>query len=385
MSFPRPAASVTPLWLRAISWPIITAVTVAQAPTVLARVLAGVSVGVGAVALQFVDTSQPRVRQAAVVLGTAGGVAGCLASHDGLAPVLVVIAAGRIPDAFTGRGLRWFVVADTLAFAATIAFISRSVIGALAGAGIPLMAQRALERVQLVRERDLARALLAEVQGKREAEAQAAALRERGRIARELHDVLAHTLAGLSVQLQAVRAVAAREAVPPVVLEPLDNAARLAADGLGEAREAVAALREPTGLGLAELPALVTRHPGEALFDVVGEPGEVGGETGHAIYRMVQESLTNAARYAPGSPVRVQLHWHPDSLDVTVADDGAPPGRSPVAGQGTGLGLAGMAERFALVGGTLQAGPDGAGWRVMASVPALRSALPVRARTEAAR
>ena len=202
-------------------------------------------------------------------------------------------------------------MADTIAFGGVIGWISQSVAGLLAGTGIPLLVQRAVEHRDLVQERDRAQALLAEVQAGREAETQAAALRERGRIAREMHDVLAHSLAGLSVQLQAVRAVAARERVGPAVLEPLDKAAALAREGLGEARAAVSALRDPVGLGLDALPALVERHPGTAVLDETGTRGQVSVDAAHAVYRAVQESLTNAARYAPGSVVRVALEWQP--------------------------------------------------------------------------
>src|SRR5581483_4573125 len=186
-----------------------------------------------------------------------------------------------------------------------------------------------------------------------------------------MHDVLAHSLAGLSVQLQAVRALATREGVGPAVLDPLDKAAELARAGLGEARAAVGALRAPVGLGLAELPALVRRHPGETTFDETGTPGEVTAEAGHAVYRAVQESLTNSARYAPGSPVAVALRWSADGLTVTVADHGPGPDREPVTGVGTGLGLAGMTERLEQAGGRLTAGPrPGGGWQVELTVPA---------------
>jgi signal transduction histidine kinase len=230
---------------------------------------------------------------------------------------------------------------------------------------------RAGEQQALIAERDRAQALLAEVQAGREAEAEAAALQERGRIAREMHDVLAHTLAGLSLQLQAVRAVAAREGVPPEVLDPLDKAATLAQDGLAEARSAVGALRDPVGLGMDALPALVERHPGAATLEAVGRPSGLAPEAGHAVYRAVQEALTNAARYAPGSPVTVRLSWAPDGLTAQVADSGAAVGRNAPAAQGSGLGLAGMDERVRAVGGTVRAGPrDGGGWQVVVHVPA---------------
>jgi signal transduction histidine kinase len=103
----------------------------------------------------------------------------------------------------------------------------------------------------------------------------------------------------------------------------------------------------------------------------------VTAEAGHAVYRAVQESLTNAARYAPGAAVRVRMQWGPDLLRVEVEDDGAAPGHQPLVGQGGGLGLAGMRERLAAVGGSVEAGPRGPqgppgppGWRVVVGVPA---------------
>ena len=227
-----------------------------------------------------------------------------LIAPKGLGEIPAFVVAGKIPFAIDAAGRTLVRRRDhAVVVGVVVGFVSRSLVGALAGLGIPLLAQRAVERRELIASRDEAQALLVEVQAGREAEAQAAALQERGRIARDLHDVLAHSLAGLSVQLQATRAVAAREGVAAAVLEPLDKAAALARDGLAEARAVVGALRDPVGLGLAELPALVERHPGEATLDARRRrPVEVDPDAGHAVYRAVQEALTNAARYAPGSP-----------------------------------------------------------------------------------
>ncbi len=370
-------SSLTPLWWRVPVWTAMTVATVIWAADADRKIATAVVMGLGAIVLQFCDHPRGWVRITAVLGATVSGLAVSFISPKGLAYALVVVAASRAPKAFDGLALRWFTIVDALAFGITVGVVSHSLAGYLAGAVIPALVQRAIEHRDLVRERDRAQALLAEVQGAREAEAQAAALRERGRIAREMHDVLAHSLAGLSVQLQAVRAVAAREHAPQSVLEPLDKAASLAKDGLAEARGAVSALRDPVGLGLAELPALVARHPGDANLHTVGTPGEVSAEAGHAIYRAVQESLTNAARYAPGAAADVTLTWSADTLQASVTDSGRAPDRDPVAGAGTGLGLAGMAERVEQAGGTLHAGPDGPGWRVLASVPAV-AVVPAR-------
>jgi signal transduction histidine kinase len=296
------------------------------------------------------------------LITTVAGMGACFTAPKGLAEILVVVAASRAPFVLDGLALRWFVVLDSLAFGATVGVISWSIPGALAGAAIPLLVQRAIEQRDLVRERDRARVLLAEVQAGREAETQAAALQERGRIAREMHDVLAHTLAGLAVQVQAVRALAARERVHADLVGAIDQAAVLARDGLAEARATVSTLRDPVGLGTNDVRPLVERHP--------GTPSDIGAEPGHVVYRAVQEALTNAARYAPGAPVEVTLAWGDGVLDAVIRDRGPMPGHTVVSGQGTGLGLAGMTERVHAVGGTLRAGATGdGGWRVSVQVP----------------
>jgi len=96
----------------------------------------------------------------------------------------------------------------------------------------------------------------------------------------------------------------------------------------------------------------------------------VSPEAGHAAYRAVQEALTNAARYAPGSHVTVSLCWTAAWLVVRIEDTGPGLGHEVVRGQGSGLGLAGMHERMAAVGGTVRAGPrPGGGWSVELQVP----------------
>jgi signal transduction histidine kinase len=360
-----------PRWLQLLVWAGIAAATVSATPDHTGRrVAAGAVMVLAGLAMQFTGNGTRTRRAAAIMLASAAGIAGMILSPSGIAEIPVFMAATRIPLAFSGRVMWTFVVVDALLTDAAIVWISGSYVGLLAGFGIPLLVQRSATQQQLVEEHDRAQALLAELQASRDAQEQAAALRERGRIAREMHDVLAHSLAGLSLQLQATRAIAVRAGVGADVLEPLDTAAALARDGLAEARQAVGALRDPVGLGLDALPALVQRHPAEVELHVTGTPADVPAETGHALYRAVQESLTNAARYAPGSPVRVAVAWTPGLLTVCVDDDGPLPGRVPVTGQGSGLGLAGMQERLAQHGGKLTAGPrpDG-GWRVEATVP----------------
>jgi signal transduction histidine kinase len=357
---------------RVLAWAAMTTVSALAAhrhPSWLWIVVAAL-LAVAAIAVQFAVETQPAPRRAAAVLvATVAGLAVIPLAPGGFGYVAVLIVAARFP--YRGRPETAFLALDTIAFGAVVGVSTHSLTGALAGLGVPALAQRGFAQREIVKERDRATALLAQVQAGREAEAQAAALRERGTIARDLHDVLAHSLAGLSLQLQAIRAVAARNGAGPELTEPLDRAAQLARDGLAEARSAVSALRDPVGLGLDALPTLIERHPGEARLIIEGDPAAVDPAAGHAVYRAVQESLTNAARYAPGAAVAVLLRWEPGQLRVHIDDSGPGIGHHATPGQGTGLGLAGMAERVNEVGGTVQAGPrpDTTGWRVDVTVP----------------
>jgi signal transduction histidine kinase len=359
-----------PRWWLAAAWAAMIGYSVFATGPDDRKIAVGVLMTVAVVAVQFTRETQPVPgRTAAVLVATGCGLAVIVLAGGALGYVPVLVVAPRLP--FGGRVMTAWVVADTILFGVAVAIASRHITPVIAGVGIPLLVQRSLQGREIVRQRDRAEALLVEVEAGREAEAQAAALRERGRIAREMHDVLAHSLAGLSLQLQAIRAVAARSQAGPELNEPLERAAQLARDGLAEARDAMSTLRDPVGLGLDALPALVERHPGAATITLLGEPGRLSPPAGHAVYRAVQEALTNAARYAPGSPVEVALQWRPDAVVAEVLDSGPAAGHDATPGQGTGLGLAGMQERVELAGGTVSAGPRGdrPGWRVEISVP----------------
>ena len=359
-----------PPWWRAVAWTLLVVAAVWAAHGLAAKVAAGVLMALAALGTQLSRREDAAYRPAATLMAIAAGLAVILLAPNALGEVPVLVAVTAIPDVFRARVATGLLITVTVLFGLAVWWITDSFAGLLAGLAVPFLAQRAVQRRELVRERDRAQALLAELEISRDAEAQAAALRERGRIARDMHDVLAHSLAGLSLQLQAARAVAAKEAVTANVLGPLDRAADLARDGLAEARAAVGTLRDPVGLSVNDLGALVDRHPGDARLQVTGDPASVSPEAGHAAYRAVQEALTNAARYAPGSQVTVSLCWMAMSLVLRIEDTGPGPGHEVVRGQGSGLGLAGMHERLAAVGGTLQAGPrPGGGWSVELQVP----------------
>jgi signal transduction histidine kinase len=296
---------------------------------------------------------------------------------SGLGEVPVLAGAGILPRYLTpGRPRTAGIAVVAVAFGVVVAVISRSPLGLLAGAGAWALADRAVEQAAYRAERDRALALLAEVEASRQAQREAAAAEERNRIAREMHDVLAHSLAGLSMQLQAIRAVAAAEGAAPSITGPIDRAAELAREGVQEARAAVGALRGPQLRGLADLEGLVKGFPGEVSLQVSGEPGDVGAEAGHAVYRAVQEAMTNTARYATGSGIAVQVAWEPGWLRVRVRDHGVPAGRQLSGVKGSGTGIESMAGRVGAAGGQLTAGPgpDGPGWLVEVTVPVLSGA-----------
>src|SRR3954453_7154856 len=216
-----------------------------------------------------------------------------------------------------------------------------------------------------------AEALLAQEAATRAAREEAAVLGARQRLARELHDVLAHTLSGLTVQLEGARLLAERTGVDPRLAEQVTNAQRLARDGMVSAKRAVATLRGEALPGPAQLPTLIgqTRLSGlPAALTVHGEPRPLAGESGLAVYRVVQEALTKTAKYAGrGATATATLTWTDDALTVEVADCG---GDGTSAGLlSGGYGLAGLAERAALAGGRLDAGPTTDGWRVALTMP----------------
>lgn len=204
-----------------------------------------------------------------------------------------------------------------------------------------------------------------------EEHALAAALAERARIARELHDVLAHSLSGLALNLQGARLMLLRDGASADALAQVERAQRLASDGIAEARRAVAALRDdPVPLERA-IADLVTgyRLEGGARSEVLveGEPRPVDAVTGNTVVRAAQEALANTRKHAPGSAVDVVLTFAADEVRLTVTDHQGSPPAAPVA---QGYGLRGMRERVQLIGGRVSAGPAEDGWRVHLAVPA---------------
>ena len=232
---------------------------------------------------------------------------------------------------------------------------------------------------QTLRERNRRNAELAEradrAERDREAEAVRAVAVERARIARELHDVVSHSISVITVQTQAVR----RRLGPDHAREADDLAAVEAT-----ARQAMAEMRRLFGVLRAdgERPALAPQPGLDQLDRLLAESRAAGVQVdavveGEAVplppgldlaaYRIVQEALTNVRKHAPGGRVTVRLCFGERDLEVVVEDTGA---AAPGDGDGAGLGLVGMRERVALYGGALHAGPmTGGGFAVRARLP----------------
>jgi signal transduction histidine kinase len=220
-------------------------------------------------------------------------------------------------------------------------------------------------------------ALLAKADQLREEQAKVAALDERARIAREIHDVLAHSLGALGLHIQAAQAVLTKQHDEVRAVELLDQARRMATDGLNETRRAVHALRgetRPLPDGLAELSAEhQRRHGARVTFEVSGEPRPLPPDAGLALTRTAQEALVNTAKHAPHQLVYICLDYADahTSLAVTnhLGEDASGDHKPELATVNGGYGLAGMRERLLLVDGTLSAGRNGSDWVVVARVP----------------
>jgi signal transduction histidine kinase len=231
-----------------------------------------------------------------------------------------------------------------------------------------------LSRRQYVAQGRAAQALVTQTRETEAASRRAAALDERTRIAREIHDVLAHALGGLSVQLEAAELLLSERADVDGALERIRACRRTAREGLEEARRAVTALRTDAPPLADSLAGLLESHRqqgngGELVIE--GPPRQLEPEISLALMRTVQEALTNARRHAPGAAVRVLLRYETASTSVTVSNE-APAGArgAPEPQPAGGYGLAGMRERLELAGGRLAAGPAADGWTVSAEIPA---------------
>jgi signal transduction histidine kinase len=218
-------------------------------------------------------------------------------------------------------------------------------------------------------------ALLAKAEQVRLEQRRTAALDERNRIAREIHDVLAHSLGSLGVQIQAARAVLTDRGDIDQAVDLLGRAQRSAAEGLTETRRALQALRSdtpPLAGALDDLGA-AHRHRYETpvTVQVTGQARPLTPDAALALTRAAQESLVNAAKHAPHQPVFIRLDFSDGPTTLTILNPTANgktecPRLETING---GYGLAGMRERLLLLGGSLHAGASDGNWAVTAEVP----------------
>jgi signal transduction histidine kinase len=217
------------------------------------------------------------------------------------------------------------------------------------------------------------RLLVAELEAARERLTEQAVFTERRRIASELHDLVGHSLTVVLLFLTGARHRVKEN--PASAEDALREAEEIGRQSLAEIRSNVAALRARDGHAalsptprVCDVSALIdqARSAGsDVRLDLQGPVDEVETVTGLAVYRVVQESLANASKHAPGAAVRVQVAVDDRAVGVEVVNDG---GRPPPAGVG-GMGLVGMRERVEALGGRLTAGPQPGGWRVEATMP----------------
>ncbi|MEU6393459.1 histidine kinase [Streptomyces sp. NPDC046939] len=216
--------------------------------------------------------------------------------------------------------------------------------------------------------RGTAQRLLVQERAARAAEAESAALAERSRIAREIHDVLAHSLSAQLVHLEAARLLIERGADRNQILERVVAARGMARDGLTETRQALSALRgEMTPLE-DFLRELVASCDGASLA-VEGERTPLSAEASQAVRRVAQEALTNVRKHAPGAKAAMRLEYDPGEVTLEIRDSGGTCPQAELAAGGSGYGLLGMRERAELLGGSLDAGPDEEGFVVTLRVP----------------
>ncbi len=250
---------------------------------------------------------------------------------------------------------------------APIAGIVLNDFGILAFYLLSLFAQRLRESNQR------AELLLAELGQTRAAQAQAATLAERQRLAREMHDVLAHTLSGLVLNLETARLLSRQAGTDPQVGDAIDRAHRLGKTGLEEARRAIGMLHEDALPGPERLPGLAAEFSGDTgvpcNVTITGDnQRDLGSDGRLTFYRVTQEALTNIRKHARADRVEIHLAYEPSGTRLTIHDFESCQEHPAPAGE-TGYGLTGMKERAELLGGTLTAGPTGGGFLVELWVP----------------
>jgi signal transduction histidine kinase len=384
------------LWIvRTIGLTIIGVVTFLDLPSargvaatqVIAYAVICVGTAVWGLA-EFSRDSPAAVRRAALpfALGalTVAGCLGATAGRTGAGESMIAFSAVALVSAAEELPLQAALAMALLGVLATEigGVIFGQGLGTLLGfplilaVGVLVGQNRAALRVQT----EQARQLLAQNEQLQAEQRRADVLEERARIAREVHDVLAHSLGALGIQLQTVRALFTVHNDPQRALEALATAQRMASGGLTETRRAVHALRTdtlPLHDELARATAeLAERHHARVHYQASGTPLALPPEATVTLLRIAQESMVNAVKHAPGTDISVDLDYREDGVRLTVTNPLAPRGPSATDNGTDGLrtldagyGLTGMRERLLLLSGSLEAGQRDGQWVVAAQLP----------------
>ena len=336
-------------------------------------------IGLGVATIAMIRLSRGPSAVLAAVIGfavvSAAALVGLQPDGPGFLAMFPAVSGGalRLPDRLSGAVTVFAIVALAVAWALagnrSVDGVVLNEIGIVAFYILSMFGRRYRESTERAHQ------LLEELEASRAAQAEAAALGERQRLAREMHDVLAHSLSGLVLNLEGARLLAEREARDDELTRSIERAHRLAKTGLQEARRAIGMLRGDELPGPQKLATLVAEFEDDTgvacTFDVDGEERELGSDARLTLYRVAQEALTNIRKHASAERVALHLSYEPSGTRLGIEDVSMPgDGGRPLSNAGSGYGLTGMRERAALLGGTLTAGPTDSGFRVELWVPA---------------
>lgn len=324
--------------------------------------LYGTAVACGVTALR---RHGPTGNTALLAVAVAGGVAAhALVPFSGLSILFAVMWVApfrtRLPQAIalavlTAAGF------STVSLAASLD--PAAIFGISSGLGWAMVLAAILDQLATTRAQSAAVA---------RARAREAVLAERQRLAREIHDILAHSLSAQVMHLEGARLLLEQGGDTAQALDRVIRAGDLARAGLAETRRAVEALRGDSATVAEQLDRLAGEFRAatgaRCTVAVTGDPLRLSPEARLAVVRTAQEALTNARRHAPGAEVSITLRDHGGHFELHVRDGGSPHAAAQTPATG-GYGLIGMRERAELIGGTLTAGPDGPGFSVRLAVP----------------
>lgn len=369
---------ITSEFMLEFSWPLVPTVVIFAAALGLRRCVPGIALalGIGALGLQLLLGLPPHGCDLAMLLLIYSAAAyGSRSSQSwaavtaAAAPAAVILVVLLVPQ----DAAIWSFIGGALVVGASIAVIVGAILWfILTVVGALFWAGGILRRMQL-RSRDAQHEReLAELESRRSRE-QLIVEQERNRIARDMHDVVAHSLAVVVAQADGARYMV--RANPEAAEPALQTIAEIAREALVDVRGLLAQLRHSQGevaqAGLDDVATVLERMAGAGLeveHRLSGTRRPIGPAAELAVYRLVQESLTNALRHGdPRVPTRLTVIWRADELEVLVENRVTP--TSPPPRAGSGHGLIGMRERLGSIGGEVEAGRDGATFRVRAIVP----------------